>query len=200
MGKKKKNLIPEATTILENLLLGSRMDLLNNENFIKEKNIKFILCCAEECSHEEMKISKDVNVKILCIKDETDKLESKDFEESVKFIDQMKDDEVTFVHCMRGRSRSASVVISYLMFKNKMNLKDAYCHVKSKRPFIGPHGRLRSQLIDLEKQWFGKSSLTLEELEDIHHNWKKSKSKQLQMEEQIIIKEEQESLNQKSVL
>lgn len=46
-------------------------------------------------------------------------------------IDKAKEsDRPVLVHCMRGRSRSATIVIGYLMTRNKWTLKEAYTHVK----------------------------------------------------------------------
>jgi len=43
------------------------------------------------------------------------------------------------VHCMAGRSRSATVVLAYLMTRHGMSLADAYQFLKSKRPGISPN-------------------------------------------------------------
>ena len=43
---------------------------------------------------------------------------------------------VCLVHCVAGISRSATMVIVYLMKHLKLNLKDAHALVKSKRPFV----------------------------------------------------------------
>ncbi len=43
------------------------------------------------------------------------------------------------VHCRAGRSRSASIVISYLMKKKGMTLKEAYLLVKEQKPDIRPN-------------------------------------------------------------
>lgn len=43
---------------------------------------------------------------------------------------------ICLVHCVAGISRSATVVIAYLMKHLKMNLRDAHSFVKSKRPFV----------------------------------------------------------------
>lgn len=42
----------------------------------------------------------------------------------------------SLVHCVAGVSRSASMVLAYLMKYLRMSLKDAHNFVKSKRPFV----------------------------------------------------------------
>ena len=128
--------IPEPTIVLPHLILGSKYDLYEKENF-KKYNIKYILCCASECKHSDMDIPKGVILKHLPIEDDwkPELLESspqnKNFEESVSFIDNALEEKsilnndlnesTCYVHCMRGRSRSSSVVLAYLMLKQKMN-------------------------------------------------------------------------------
>ncbi|EGG18541.1 hypothetical protein DFA_04035 [Cavenderia fasciculata] len=55
------------------------------------------------------------------------------------------------IHCKHGRSRSASAVIAYLMYKNRWSLRKSMNEVKSKRPLVGPHRHLTLQLIEWEK-------------------------------------------------
>ena len=43
---------------------------------------------------------------------------------------------ICLVHCVAGISRSASMILVYLMKYQKMSLKDAHILVKSKRPFV----------------------------------------------------------------
>ena len=50
------------------------------------------------------------------------------------------------VHCYAGISRSATVVISYLMKEHKMNLAQATGLVRSKRWFINPNAGFQKQL------------------------------------------------------
>lgn len=50
------------------------------------------------------------------------------------------------VHCFAGISRSAAIVIVYLMSKNRWPFSKAYEFVKSKRPIINPNFGFTVQL------------------------------------------------------
>ncbi|KAI9142186.1 protein-tyrosine phosphatase-like protein [Paraphysoderma sedebokerense] len=51
-----------------------------------------------------------------------------------------------FVHCLVGISRSATVVLAYLVKHHNMALKDAYHHVIQRRPIIDPNPSFWKQL------------------------------------------------------
>ena len=70
------------------------------------------------------------------------------FHDAVKFIDEA---DRVLVHCAAGISRSSSMVIAYLMIKNKTSYKDTYSMVKGKRPIICPNKGFVAQLMQLEK-------------------------------------------------
>lgn len=53
---------------------------------------------------------------------------------------------VVLVHCFKGRSRSATVVIAYLMHKHRYTLEKAFYKVKNKREMINPHIGFLAQL------------------------------------------------------
>ncbi|XP_041958336.1 dual specificity protein phosphatase 26-like isoform X2 [Alosa sapidissima] len=61
------------------------------------------------------------------------------------------------VHCHVGVSRSATVVLAYLMLKHHMTLVDAITTVKEGRGIIPNRGFLR-QLINLQIQLYGRNS------------------------------------------
>lgn len=48
-----------------------------------------------------------------------------------------------FVHCYAGVSRSATIVIAYLMKEHNLSYNAAIKFVKSKRPFINPNDGFR---------------------------------------------------------
>lgn len=60
-----------------------------------------------------------------------------------------------FIHCHQGVSRSASLVLAYLMIYKNMSLKQAIQQVASKR-YIFPNDGFLEQLIDLEKELYKK--------------------------------------------
>ena len=70
------------------------------------------------------------------------------FGECLKFI---KGDQKTLVHCMAGASRSATIVIAYLMWTLKMKFLDALEYTKKKRPMVDPNCGFKEQLKMFEK-------------------------------------------------
>ena len=65
------------------------------------------------------------------------------FKECLLFMDGY---DKVFVHCAAGMSRSATIVIAYLMWKKKLSLNDAFNFVKKKRPVISPNLNFTRQL------------------------------------------------------
>ena len=70
------------------------------------------------------------------------------FGECLKFI---KGKEKVLVHCMAGASRSATIVIAYLMWTNKWKFDKALDFVTTKRPIVCPNDGFQSQLKIFEK-------------------------------------------------
>jgi len=56
-----------------------------------------------------------------------------------------------FIHCNAGISRSASVVIAYLMKKHGMSYQQAFLYLKKRRTVIKPNPGFVQQLKDYEK-------------------------------------------------
>lgn len=73
------------------------------------------------------------------------------FTECFTFIDQAIDGHCSvLVHCQAGMSRSASVVVGYLMYKQQLDLKTSLQHVTSRRPQVRPNYGFMEQLELLE--------------------------------------------------
>ena len=71
------------------------------------------------------------------------------------------------VHCSQGMNRSPTVVLAYLICspRTRWSLRDAWTHVRSRRPCVGPHYLYWEQLERLEQAEHGvaRSSLSAEE-------------------------------------
>ncbi len=70
--------------------------------------------------------------------------------ECVEFIDKNRVDSKVLVHCQFGISRSASIVISYIMWKYKLSYEFAFDFVSKKREKIQPNEGFEKQLMIFE--------------------------------------------------
>lgn len=75
---------------------------------------------------------------------------SRFFENGIDFIENHRKYTSVFVHCFYGVSRSASIVIAYLMKKKKWQFERALFEVKEKR-IINPNCGFIRQLQNYEK-------------------------------------------------
>lgn len=66
---------------------------------------------------------------------------------AIAFLRQCRADGVrVLVHCSAGISRSATIVIAYLILEHKMSLESAYIHVRARREVICPNLGFMQQL------------------------------------------------------
>eukprot|EP01117_Protostelium_nocturnum_P015460 TRINITY_DN6001_c0_g1_i2.p1 TRINITY_DN6001_c0_g1~~TRINITY_DN6001_c0_g1_i2.p1 ORF type:complete len:392 (+),score=128.62 TRINITY_DN6001_c0_g1_i2:202-1377(+) len=142
------------------LYLGSARDT-RCFDILEGCNITRIVNCAKEwhalpgTGHEHhYTMWEDVNHQVIV----------PDFQTAFEFIEKAKENNHSvLVHCMVGKSRSASLVIAYLVKYNGMDLKTAFEHVRSKRSLIRPNEGFMKQLLKFEEEHLGKNSITLEE-------------------------------------
>ena len=75
------------------------------------------------------------------------------FRDCIAFISEViANKETILVHCAAGVSRSASVVIAYIMYSQRIKLADAFNQVKDRRPCIKPNPGFIRQLQEFEKE------------------------------------------------
>ena len=92
--------------------------------------------------------------------DNNDNDKDNDIETKNNDDDENKTYNRVLIHCEMGISRSATIVIAYLMYKLKITLFDAYLYVFSRRNVIRPNSSFLKQLELFEKKLFnGKSTL-----------------------------------------
>ncbi|XP_029984087.1 dual specificity protein phosphatase 10-like [Sphaeramia orbicularis] len=74
------------------------------------------------------------------------------FEEAFEFIEEAQQAGMgLLIHCQAGVSRSATIVIAYLMKHTWMTMTDAYKFVKTRRPIISPNLNFMGQLLEFEE-------------------------------------------------
>ncbi len=71
------------------------------------------------------------------------------------------------MHCAAGRSRSATLIIAYLMKSRRMSLRDAIYVVRLARPMIKPNLGFFQQLCRFEKDLLGSKSCDITDFTDM---------------------------------
>lgn len=161
--KMKKSNIPKGISEVVKgfLYLGSGKDAQDKAQ-LKKYKINCILNVSGEWHsvefHQQMRYKK------VSLKDNELQGLMHHLDEIFEFLDEIRKSENSrvLVHCTVGRSRSAAIVIAYLMNRTKMSLKQAYEHVKAMRPLIKPNDGFIKQLMDYEKELFGVKETSLE--------------------------------------
>ena len=115
-----------------------------NEGKLKQNNIKKVLSC---CGRLSPKYKDNTIIqKIIELEDSPQTNIIKYFKDSIKFIEES---DKVFVHCFAGVSRSATLVITYLMWKNHKPFKETREFVNEHR-WIGPNLGFKQQLLIFE--------------------------------------------------
>ena len=132
--------------IIDNLYLGN-FSASENIQQLKDLGIKKVLSVVD---FNDFPNYKDENIihKSVEVSDFDYQNIIQYFGECLNFI---KGEEKILVHCMAGASRSATIVIAYLMWIQKMKFDDALNFVKSKRPIVYPNDGFQKQLKIFEK-------------------------------------------------
>jgi protein-tyrosine phosphatase len=79
--------------------------------------------------------------------------------EAFEFIQDSKSNNV-LIHCAEGKSRSPSLILSYLIASKRMNLAEAFNLLKKIRPIVQPRYQLFQELLELEKIYYGENSMS----------------------------------------
>lgn len=83
---------------------------------------------------------------------------TKYFDDISELIDkELNNGNTVLVHCFAGISRSATIVIAYIMKKYRWTYSKAYIFVKTKRPIVDPNFGFVTQLYN-----YGVESLRVE--------------------------------------
>jgi len=147
---RRKQLDNEISPIIPRLFMGSDIGARSLES-LKKINVKYIINCASECQNHHS--SSDISYLNLNLKDDRKENIREAFERSFEFIQMaISENSAIFVHCHAGISRSAAIIIGFLMMWKKMTLSEAFRLTRSMRPIVNPNPSYLTQLeaYDLE--------------------------------------------------
>ena len=155
----------EMDEITENLYLGGYIGAKNIEK-LKNLGIKKVLSLLNEY-FPQYKESDNIIHKTLNVNDFDEENIIKYFGECLNFI---KGDDKILVHCAAGASRSATVVIAYIMWNKKMSFKEALEFVQNKRNIVCPNPGFKDQLELFEKELI-KSNYDIDKIKFDEIKW-----------------------------
>jgi protein-tyrosine phosphatase len=152
--------MPDFSFIDNGLVLGNAYCVTGNyatqdPHVLDELGINTVVSILTEYEYDDYMITQDdfpnMEWHRLVLDDETNEDISKYFY-MVHLIIQsaLKEKKRILVHCAAGISRSASLVIAYLMIENKWTYEEAYHYLQKRRPQINPNSGFVKQLKKLE--------------------------------------------------
>lgn len=131
--------------ITENLFLSGK-HCAENEKVINDLRIQGIVNCSNNIPNY---FEKTVKYHRVPIEDSLDEDLSIILPDVISFLKE-NEKKTILVHCQRGQSRSASVVIAFLMSINKWSFDEAFNFVKLCRPYIKLNNSFEQQLRSIE--------------------------------------------------
>ncbi|XP_024438133.2 dual specificity protein phosphatase PHS1 isoform X2 [Populus trichocarpa] len=128
---------------------------------LQHLGITHILClCANEIGQSELQHPDLFQYKNFSISDHEDSNISSIFGEASDFIDHVESiGGRVLVHCFEGRSRSATLVLAYLMLRKKFTLLEAWNALRRAHRRAQPNDGFAKALLDLDRQLHGKVSM-----------------------------------------
>ncbi|VVA13302.1 PREDICTED:-tyrosine-phosphatase [Prunus dulcis] len=140
----------ECSRIADHIYLGSDA-VAKNREVLRKNGITHVLNCVGFVSPEYFK--NDLVYKTLWLKDSpSEDITSILYDVFDYFEDVRKQGGRVLVHCCQGVSRSTSLVIAYLMWREGQSFEDAFQYVKAARGVTNPNMGFACQLLQCQKR------------------------------------------------
>lgn len=149
-----------ASLIAGNLFIGGAL-AARSVYTLQHLGITHILClCSNEIGQSDSQFPDLFEYKNFSIQDNDETEISNIFEEAFDFIERVEcSGRKVLVHCFEGKSRSATVVLAYLMSRKNYTLLEAWNALKRVHRRAQPNDGFAKTLLDLDIQLHGKPSI-----------------------------------------
>jgi protein-tyrosine phosphatase len=152
--------MPSYSLIEPHIFIGNVHCVIGNYGMgdppiLYDEDIKVVISALTKKEYESNEITEidflNIDWHPYIIDDDEEENISHNFFEVHKIISEaVQNKKNVLVHCAAGMSRSATLVLAYLMIENRWSYNEAYQLVKSKRPIIEPNSGFVKQLKGLE--------------------------------------------------
>ena len=133
--------------VIPNFLYISSYNATKNKSLLEKNKITHIINCAADFCENVFESENKYTYLSFYLKDHVAENIECIFYECIKFIDNVKEKGGrVLVHCIQGISRSVTLVMAYLIFKNKLTYDKAFNIVQSKREISSPNFGFSIQL------------------------------------------------------
>jgi protein-tyrosine phosphatase len=160
-----RNALQDSSAIIDGFLFLGGQQAASSLRSLRELGINFVLNMCERipCKYES---KKGMHYKVVSIFDTKSADISKYLEECCQFVDEAFAAHVEcqkeggtgggcLVHCLVGASRSAAIVLAYLVSRKRMPLADAFALVRGRRKQARPNRAFCAQLMQYEVDVLG---------------------------------------------
>ncbi|XP_013597850.1 PREDICTED: dual specificity protein phosphatase PHS1 [Brassica oleracea var. oleracea] len=146
--------------IQDNLFIGGGL-AARSVYTLQHLGITHILClCANEIGQSDTQYPDLFKYKNFSITDDEDSKIEGIFQEALDFINQGEETGgKILVHCFEGRSRSATVVLAYLMLRKNLTLLEAWSKLRKVHRRAQPNDGFARILVNIDKKCHGKVSM-----------------------------------------
>ena len=133
--------------IIPNFLYLSSYNAAKNKELIDKNKITNIINCAADFCNNDFSNEPNLNYLSFYLKDHVMENIECIFYECIEYIESVKEKNGrVLIHCIQGISRSVSIVMAYLIYKNKYTYDKAFSLVQSKREISSPNFGFSIQL------------------------------------------------------
>jgi len=154
--------LENASRVLQNLYLGGK-EAVQDVKSLELQGICAVVCCSRDHEIPDEKFVPGLEYMRVDVEDMGREPIGLFFPETTEFIHtQLLQERPVLVHCKAGVSRSASILLAYLMEYRQYSLIDAFRLLIRLRPEITPNPGFMTQLVTYEKEVHGASTPSID--------------------------------------